>query len=144
LRGGRCERAKDTPQCPVISIDDELLSLPLAIREQHPQIAAGVPDGATIDLSLIKLPEGSLIFPGTPREGEGFSFTTFGHPASVTNIFAKRARRLGFKNLRFHDLRGTAITLMLNRGLPPHVVAKQHGHDVATMMRAYAKHPAAG
>jgi hypothetical protein len=28
---------------------------------------------------------------------------------------------------------------MLNRGVPPHIVAKRHGHDVATMMRAYAK-----
>ena len=49
------------------------------------------------------------------------------------------ARRLGFPKLRFHDLRGTSVTQMLNRGVPPHIVAKRHGHDVATMMRAYAK-----
>jgi hypothetical protein len=37
------------------------------------------------------------------------------------------------------DLRGTAITQMLNRGVPAHKVAARHGHDPAIMLRAYAK-----
>jgi integrase len=124
----------------VISIDDELLALLLSLRERHLRIAAGVPDGATIDLSLIKLPEGALMFPGTPRGSKGFSFTAFRNPSGITKSFLQQSRRLGFKGLRFHDLRGTAITLMLNRGLPPHIVAKRHGHDPATMLHSYAKH----
>jgi integrase len=122
-----------------VTIGDELLGLLLAERELHQRIAAGVPDGADVDLSLVRLPEGALIFPGTPRGGEGFSFTAFRHPSGVTKIFTKVARKLGFKNLRFHDLRGTAITTMLKAGQPLHVVAARHGHDPAVMLRAYAK-----
>jgi integrase len=121
-----------------IAIDDELLGLLLAERERHLSIEAGISDGASVDLRLIKLPEEALVFPGTPREG-GFSFTAFRHPSGVTKIFSKVARKLGFPKLRFHDLRGTAITRMLTAGIPSHVVAKRHGHDPATMLRAYAK-----
>jgi integrase len=122
-----------------VTIDDELLGLLLAERELHQRIAAGVPDGASVDLSLVKLPEGALVFPGTPRGSESFSFTAFRHPSSVSKSFATVAHKLGFKGLRLHDLRGTAITRMLNAGIPAHIVAKRHGHDPAVMLRAYAK-----
>jgi integrase len=121
----------------VISINAELLELLLAERERHMQIEAGVPDGVQVDLGLIKLPEGALIFPGMPAEG--FDLTIPRNPNTVTNTFHKVARRLGFKGLRFHDLRGTAITRMLREGVPLHIVAKRHGHDAAVMLRAYAK-----
>jgi integrase len=119
-----------------IAIDDELLGLLLAEREQYLRIAAGVPDGVTVDLSLVKLPEGALIFPSLPP-GE-FTFTAFRSQSSVTKVFHKEARKLGFP-LRFHDLRGTAITQMLNAGVPAHKVAARHGHDPSVMLRAYAK-----
>jgi integrase len=122
-----------------VTLDDEVLALLLAEREKHLRIAAGVADGAAVDLSLIKLPAGALIFPGAPREGVGFSFTAFRNPNTVTNIFHKVARKAGFPTLRFHDLRGTAITRMLKAGIPLHVVAARHGHDPAIMLRAYAK-----
>jgi integrase len=114
-----------------ISINAELLELLLAERERHMQIEAGVPDGVQVDLGLIKLPEGALI--------EGFDLTVPRNPNTVTNTFHKVARKLGFKGLRFHDLRGTAITRMLREGVPLHIVAKRHGHDPAIMLRAYAK-----
>jgi integrase len=120
-----------------ISINAELLDLLLAERERHMQIEAGVPDGVQVDLGLIKLPEGALIFPGMPAEG--FDLTIPRNPNTVTNTFHKMAKRLGFPKLRFHDLRGTAITRMLREGVPLHIVAKRHGHDPAVMLRAYAK-----
>jgi integrase len=52
--------------------------------------------------------------------------------------FAKKAKKLGFK-LRFHDLRGTHETLLLDRGVPVHVVAARCGHDPAVLLRNYAK-----
>jgi integrase len=122
-----------------ISIDDDVLTLLLAEREKHMRIVAGVSDNDACDLSLIKLPAGALIFPGAPRVGEGFSFTRFRNPNTVTNIFHKVARKAGFPTLRFHDLRGTAITRMLKAGIPLHVVAQRHGHDVGVMLRSYAK-----
>lgn len=37
-----------------------------------------------------------------------------------------------------HELRKTAVTLMLARGVPPEVVARQTGHSVEEMLRRYA------
>jgi integrase len=121
----------------IISIEDDLIELLLAEKERHLRIEAGVPDGVTVDLGLLKLPAGALIFPGS--SGTGFDFTVPRNPNTVTNTFHKVVKRLGFPTLRFHDLRGTAITRMLSAGIPPHIVAKRHGHDAAIMLRAYAK-----
>jgi integrase len=41
--------------------------------------------------------------------------------------------------LRFHDLRGTHETLLLDHGVPVHVVAARCGHGPATLLRNYAK-----
>jgi integrase len=119
-----------------IAIDDDLIALLVAERERHLRIVAGVPDGATvIDLGLVKLPEGALIFP-SPVE---FDFTRPRDPHAVTRGFVKRARRLGFAKLRFHDLRGSHETHLLDAGVPVHVVAARCGHDPAVLLRNYAK-----
>jgi len=51
------------------------------------------------------------------------ALTTPRRPRAVTKEFARKARKLGFKKLRLHDLRGTHETLLLDRGVPVHVVA---------------------
>jgi len=98
---------------------------------------AGVPDGTAVDLSLIKqrLPEDALIFPSP--EGD-FSFSKLRDPRAVSRTFKRRARKLGFK-LRFHDLRGTHETLLLDAGVPLRAVADRCGHDPAVLLRNYAK-----
>lgn len=122
-----------------IKIDDELLSLLLAERERHLCLRAGVSEGTAVDLSLVKLPAGALMFPAVPGRGESFSFTKPRNPRPVTNAFLHKARLLGFPGLRFHDLRGTHETLLLDRGVPLHVVADRCGHSPAVLLRAYAK-----
>jgi integrase len=57
----------------------------------------------------------------------------------VTKEFARKAAKLGFPSLRFHDLRVTHETLLLDAGVPVHVVAARAGHDAAVMLRVYAK-----
>jgi integrase len=52
-----------------------------------------------------------------------------------------RAMKLGFPGLRFHDLRGTHETMLLDAGVPVHVVAARCGHDPAVLLRGYAKRP---
>lgn len=121
-----------------IKIDGELISLLTAERERHLRIVAGVPDGVAVDLSLVKLPPEALMFP-SPPSGGNFSFTRPRNPRPVTNEFLRKARKLGFPGLRLHDLRGTHETLLLDRGVPVHVVAARCGHDPAVMLRAYAK-----
>ncbi|OLB75101.1 MAG: hypothetical protein AUI16_12855 [Alphaproteobacteria bacterium 13_2_20CM_2_64_7] len=98
-----------------------------------------MPDGVTVDLSLIKLPDDALMFPNPPGPGEDFSFTKLRSPDSTTKEFIRKARRLGFPGLRFHDLRGTHETLLLDAGVPVHVVAARCGHDPAVLLRSYAK-----
>jgi integrase len=105
----------------------------LVDREKHLRMVAGVADGVAVDLGLIKLPDGALMFPNPP------TFLDPRHPRNMTKEFTRKAQKLGFKKLRFHDLRGTHETMLLNAGVPVHVVAARCGHDPATLLRNYAK-----
>jgi len=134
IKGPKTERGKRT-----ITLDDDLTALLVTERERHLRIAAGIPDGTSVDLSLVKLPAGALIFPNSPAPGESFSFTKLRNPRNTTKEFVRKAKALGFLGLRFHDLRGTHETLLLDRGVPVHVVAARCGHDPAVLLRSYAK-----
>jgi integrase len=104
-------------------------------RERALRLTAGIPDGSeAIDLSLIRLPKGALVFPAI-----GFDLTAIRCPSGVTTSFIKRARKLGHANLSLHDLRASHETVLLDRGVPVHVVAKRCGHDPAVLLRAYAR-----
>jgi integrase len=41
--------------------------------------------------------------------------------------------------MRFHDLRGSHETVLLDKGVPVHVVAARCGHDPAELLRTYAR-----
>jgi integrase len=118
-----------------ITIDDDLLALLLAERAKHLRLVAGVPEGVAVDLGLVRLPEGSLMFPNLI----GGDLTTPRFTRQTGTIFTRKASKLGFEGLRFHDLRGTHETLLLDNGVPVHVVAARCGHDPATLLRSYAK-----
>lgn len=137
--GLRVKEPKKEQHKRTITIDDDLIALLVAERERHVRIAAGVPDGVAVDLSLVKLPSEALMFPNPPEAGESFSFAKLRIPRNTTKEFQRKARRLGFKGLRFHDLRGTHETLLLDAGVPVHVVAARCGHDPAVLLRSYAK-----
>lgn len=122
-----------------IALDDATFALLLAERERHLRIRAGIPDGAQVDLSLVRLPDDALIFPNMLGPGEDFSFTTPRNPRNFTKEFARKAKAIGFPDLRFHDLRGTHATLLLDKNIPVHVVAARIGDDPAVLLRNYAK-----
>jgi integrase len=128
---------KTTRGTRTIAIDGELVALLSAEREKYLRIVAGVPEAATVDLSLVRLPDAALIFPSPT--GSEFDFTRPRDPLAVTRGFVRRARKLGFTRLRFHDLRGSHETFLLDRGVPVHVVAARCGHDPAILLRNYAK-----
>lgn len=134
IKGPKTERGNRT-----ITIDDDLIALLLAERERYLRVMAGVPDGAAVDLSLVKLPAEALMFPNPPSPGKNFSLTKLRNPRAVTKQFTRIASRVGFEGLRFHDLRGTHATLLLNAGVPAHVVAERCGHDTAVLWSNYAK-----
>jgi integrase len=120
-----------------ITIDDDLVAMLTAVREKHMRIMAGVSESAAVDLSLVRLPEGALMFPSPT--GAKFDFNRPRDPHAVTRGFVRHACRLGFIGLRFHDLRGSHETALLDAGVPVHVVAERCGHDPAVLLRNYAK-----
>jgi integrase len=113
-------------------IDANLVALLRKVRETALRIVAGVPAGADVDLSLVRLPKDALAFPvaGT--------LTEIRNPSAVTNGFKRRAIKLGYP-IHLHDLRASHSTAMLDRGVAVHVVAKRIGDDPATLLRSYAK-----
>jgi integrase len=135
--GRRLKEPKTRRGTRTIQIDGDLVALLLAEREKHLRIKAGVPKGAPVNLSLVKLPADALIFP-SPM-GTNFDFARLRDAHAVTRQFVCRARTLGFPGLRFHDLRGTHETMLLDAGVPVHVVAARCGHDPAVLLRTYAK-----
>ena len=68
-----------------------------------------------------------------------FSVTRLRSPKAVTKDFSENVERIGFGGLRFHDLRATHETMLLDAGVPVHVVAARCGHDPAVLLRSYAK-----
>lgn len=72
----------------------------------------------------------------------GLVFTTYrGTPFEPANIFPEfknLLKRAGVPDIRFHDLRHTAASLMLNHGIPPFLVSKRLGHArVGTTLDTY-------
>jgi integrase len=66
-----------------------------------------------------------------PGPGEDFSFNAPRNPRNFSKEFARRAMLLGFSDFRFHHLRGTHATLLLDRNVPVHIVAARIGDDPA-------------
>jgi integrase len=132
FKGPKTERGKRT-----IAIDDGLAGLLSAEREKYLRLVAGIPDRAVADLSLVKLPTDALIFPSPA--GPDFDLTRPRRPRNVTKEFVRHATKIGFPDLRFHDLRGTHETILLDAGVPVHVVAARCGHDPAVLLRSYAR-----
>ncbi len=75
--------------------------------------------------------ENDLVFPtriGTPED-----------PGNLRKDFLKILEKAGLPKIRFHDLRHTAASIMLNRGVPALVVSKRLGHaNPSTTLNIYA------
>lgn len=122
-----------------IALDDGAVALLLAERGKLQRLLAGIPDGADVDLSLVRLPEDALIFPASPAPGKNFDFAKPRDPSAFSKQFRRGADALGFVGFEFHHLRGTHATLLLDKGVPVHTVAERIGDDPAVLLRNYAK-----
>lgn len=123
----------------VIGVDAGLVALLREERDLHKRLVAGVTKDDDIDLELINLPAEALVFPALPDKKGTIDPTRHRLPHGITQGFIKRARSMGFENLRLHDLRMTHGTLLLNAGVPVHEVARRLGHDPAVLLKTYAK-----
>jgi integrase len=138
-KGKPTRRLKDPKRAShkrIISIDDALVTLLCNERTKHLRLKVGVPDGAEVDLSLVRLPVDALMFPSFA--GHSLDFAKLRDANAVTREFERQARKR-FPKLRFHDLRGSHETALLDAGVPVHVVAARCGHDPAVLLRSYAK-----
>ncbi|WP_346274405.1 site-specific integrase [Pseudonocardia sp.] len=80
---------------------------------------------------------------GAKWEDTGFVFATRqGRPMSpytLVKYWHDVREAAGLGTLRFHDLRHTAVSLLLALGVPPHVVREIAGHsDIKVTMMVYA------
>jgi len=106
----------------VISLGEKTIEILRGHREKQlmEQIVAGD-----------KWKENDLIFPspiGTPQDC-----------ANVLKAYKKCLEKAGLPNLRFHDLRHTAATLMLQQEINPKVVQERLGHsDISLTLNTYS------
>jgi integrase len=129
LKAPKSERGKRT-----IKLDDMLVAILGRMRERYQRVVAGIPDGTSVDLGLIRIPDDWLIFHAPDGQ-----FNEPRHPDAVTKQFRHRAKKiLGFA-IRLHDLRVSHGTWLLDQGTPVHTVAKRLGHDPAVLLKVYAK-----
>jgi integrase len=68
--------------------------------------------------------ENSLDLVFTDESGKPIDATKF-----LRNSFAPLLKRAGLPPMRFHDLRHTAATLLLGRGIHPKIVSEMLGHS---------------
>lgn len=58
--------------------------------------------------------------------------------SDLCKVFHKTRIKAGLKHIRFHDLRHTHASTLLNKGFNVKVVAERLGHSVEVLMRTYA------
>ena len=60
-------------------------------------------------------------------------------PSNVLKAYKDCLKRAGLPNLRFHDLRHSAATLMLQQGVNPKIVSERLGHsDISLTLNTYS------
>src|SRR5262249_54076703 len=76
-----------------IGLDDATIRMLLAEKERLQRIHANVPEGAAVDLSLVRLPKDCLMFPVPPAPGEDISLTKHRSPRGFSKYFGEHCRR---------------------------------------------------
>lgn len=74
------------------------------------------------------------LYENAPKDPEGL---VFGIKDNFKNGFAATCKAAGIENLRFHDLRHTAITRMIEAGMQPAEVMRVSGHTTPAMLWRY-------
>jgi integrase len=79
---------------------------------------------------------------GTPWQDHDLVFPSLvGTPLQASRIsheFPELAKKAGLPEIRFHDCRHTAATIMLSHGIPPVIVAGMLGHSISILLDTYA------
>ena len=92
-----------------------------------------------MSLGAVRLAAEALVFPSGSVHGGRFDFARIRNARGLTKATREKFRKLGFAGLRFHDLRVTHATALLDSGVLVHTVAQRLGHRPDILLRAYAK-----
>ena len=132
-----------------LSVRQTIISVGYEVMRSDPKTAKGTRtidlDARTVQMLRVhradQRVEQQLL--GLPKHLEGLAFCRETgepyHPDLVRQSFERRVRTSAVPRIRFHDLRHTHATLMLQAGVPPKVVSERLGHaTVAFTMDVYA------
>ncbi|MCH9730563.1 MAG: site-specific integrase [Actinomycetia bacterium] len=64
---------------------------------------------------------------------------TLVRPEWYSDQFHRLRERAGLRRIKLHGLRNTSVSLMLDQGIPVHIVAAWHGHHPATALAIYSE-----
>lgn len=108
-----------------ITLPASIVAELLALREGRQRIAAGIPDGAPVDLSLVKLPDDALVFAnwdGTPRS-----------PNATTKEWVRTVSKLKLPPVSLHALRHTHASQLIASGMDVLTISRRLGHGSPTI-----------
>ncbi len=126
----KTERSRRT-----IRLDDGLAALLEAERERQEEEQRAIRCMGSVATLRSLLPDHALVFPASAVD-----------PAAprrhgpISKAFAARAGKIGLAGLRFHDLRHTHATLLLQAGVPVAAVSARLGHANAAVTLGIYSH----
>lgn len=126
----KTERSRRT-----IRLDDGLAALLKAERDRQEAEQRAIQGLSGVVTLRRLLPERALIFPASPLDP-----TKPRRHGPISKAFTGRAAKLGFGGLRFHDLRHTHATLLLQAGVPVAAVSARLGHANAAVTLGIYSH----
>jgi integrase len=126
----KTERSRRT-----IRLDDGLSSLLEAEKERQEKEQRAIRSMGGVATLRSLLPEHALVFPASPIVP-----TTPRRHGPISTAFAARAAKVGLAGLRFHDLRHTHATLLLQAGVPVAAVSARLGHANAAVTLGIYSH----
>jgi integrase len=82
-----------------IDLDDSTVNILLIERGKYQRLMAGIPDGAAVDLSLVRLPSKALMFPDVPERGSDVDLEKPRNPRNFSKeVRASRGRNRHGRN----------------------------------------------
>lgn len=126
----KTERSRRT-----IRLDDGLVSLLRAERDRQEEEQRRIHNIGNVATLRSLLPDNALVFPASPVEP-----ATPRRHGPISKAFAARAAKVGLGGLRFHDLRHTHATLLLQAGVPVAAVSARLGHANAAVTLGIYSH----
>jgi len=119
-----------------VDLEHGVINVQRTLVDIQGNVMLGEPKSATAKRSISLSDKASEVLRQRQLD-EGFVFTTStGRPISQRNLtrhFHGSLEKAGLKRMRFHDLRHTAATLLLQANIHPKIVQEMLGHSTIVL-----------